>query len=101
MHFDLNSPEGPFMLVVIAGLIATIVIHVAFALAVAHDANQLGTRPALVGPGIWALATLVGGVFVAAIYWALNRSVLSPLYARQSLRTLLPEASEGASAPRG
>lgn len=96
MHFDLNSPEGPFMLVVIAGVIATIVIHVAFALAVAHDANQLDTRPTLVGPGIWALATLVGGVFVAAIYWVLNRSMLSPPYARQSLRGLFPESETDA-----
>ena len=85
------------MLVVFLGMLATLVIHVAFALAVLSDANSLGARTALVGPAIWALATLLGGVFVAAIYWALNRSVLTPSYARQSLRTLLPEVSEGAS----
>lgn len=91
MHLNIENAEGPFMLVVVLGVIATLVIHVAFALAVLSDANTLGARTALVGSLIWALATLLGGVFVAAIYWALNRSVLSPLYARQSLRTLLPE----------
>ena len=62
----------------IMGLV-TIAIHVAFAIGVLRDilAIKPGDRQ-LVGPGVWVVATLLGGVFVAAIYWVMHRSQLRP-----------------------
>ncbi len=56
------------------------ILHLIFAGAVAHDAgnmNQLGQRPVLVSAATWAFATLIGGVFIAAIYWLLHHSTLT------------------------
>ena len=51
-----------------------LVVRILFAIAAGQHANQLAkTRPPLfVPPVIWALATLCGGVMVAAIYWVLH-----------------------------
>ena len=60
--------------------VALAVVHVGFALNVLKDGDQMrteGTSPALAGPALWSLATLLGGVFVAAIYWVVNHSTLS------------------------
>ena len=61
----------------IAFWVLTAIVHITFAVAVYRDADRSGT-PILVGSGIWLIATLIGGVFVAAIYWALHRSRLNP-----------------------
>ena len=67
------------MLFVVATWAVTALIHVCFALAVFGSANRLpsGRRPIFVGPAIWSLATLFGGVTVAAIYWAMHHSRLN------------------------
>ncbi len=55
-------------------------LHLIFAGAVARDAGglyQLNQRPALVSAPTWAFATLIGGVFVAAIYWFIHHSTLT------------------------
>ena len=60
--------------------VALAIVHVGFALNVLKDGDQLraeGAEPSLAGPALWALATLLGGVFVAAIYWVVNHSTLS------------------------
>ena len=60
--------------------ILTVLIHIVFAIAVYRDATRLDHTRALiiVGPGIWCIATLIGGVITAAIYWAMHHSRLNP-----------------------
>lgn len=56
-------------------LIINAIIHLIFAGAVAKDAGHLtkrGIHTHLVSPMTWAFATLVGGVWVAAIYWFIH-----------------------------
>jgi hypothetical protein len=62
------------------------VLHLIFATAVARDTGKLtrlGQKPILVSGATWAFATLIGGVFVASVYWFLHYSTLT--------RTLLKE----------
>ena len=70
---------GPMIAVVI--LILTILVHVAFCGAVIGDGRRLkhlGKDTVLVGFEIWTVGTLLGGVFVAGIYWAVHYSKFSP-----------------------
>ena len=64
----------------IAVAVLTVLIHIVFAVAVYRDATQLDQTRSLiiVGPGIWCIATLIGGVITAAIYWAMHYSRLNP-----------------------
>lgn len=51
------------------------IIHILFAGAVARDSGQLTKRgiPTYLVSGVtWAFATLLGGVFIAAIYWFMH-----------------------------
>ncbi|WP_052010101.1 MULTISPECIES: hypothetical protein [unclassified Alteromonas] len=61
-------------------VIATIIVHLAFSAAIFNDSSKLhdeNHQLAFVGPVIWTLAVLVGGVFVAAVYWLIHHSALS------------------------
>jgi uncharacterized membrane protein len=61
-------------------MVINALVHVIFAGGVAKDAamlNHTGRRPALVSAHIWAFATLIGGVVVAAIYWFIHHSTLT------------------------
>jgi hypothetical protein len=63
-------------------LLANIVVHLAFSAAVFNDASRLHEENqslAFVGPVIWTLAVLIGGVFVAAAYWLIHHSALRKL----------------------
>ncbi len=56
-------------------LILQIILHLIFAAAVAKDAGLIlkqGRTTWLVSGMTWALATLLGGVFVAALYWFIH-----------------------------
>lgn len=58
-------------------LIIRVFLHLIFASAVAKDAGRIvkqGRTTWLVSGMTWAFATLVGGVFVAAIYWFIHYS---------------------------
>ena len=70
-----------YLLMVINGL-----LHLIFAGAIARDAGslyKLGQRPALVSAASWAFATLIGGVFTAAIYWFIHHSTLTRPHIRE------------------
>lgn len=56
-------------------MVINFIIHVLFAGAVARDAGELsklGHGTYLVSGISWAFATLVGGVYIAAIYWFIH-----------------------------
>ena len=58
-------------------LVMRVILHFLFAAAVAKDAGRLvkeGRTTWLVSGITWAFATLIGGVFIAAIYWFIHYS---------------------------
>jgi hypothetical protein len=60
-------------------LIPGFIVNLLFAIAVHRDAKsqqQKGLNLNLVGPVVWAFATLLGGVIVAGIYWVMHHSRL-------------------------
>ena len=60
----------------------TVLVNSIFAFAVYFDAKDLSQNNPkgtfFVGAVIWALATLLGGVFVAGLYWVIHHSTLNP-----------------------
>ena len=72
----------PFVGWIVAYWLAVAIVHVFFAIAVFRDAQRqqspVGRGTILVVPGLWSLATLVGGVVVAGIYWLIHHSTLRP-----------------------
>ncbi len=63
------------IVITIIATIITAVVNIFFAIAIFHDATERHDHDNyiwFVHPVVWALATLVGGVFAAAIYWALH-----------------------------
>ncbi len=62
------------------------IVHLAFAAAVAKEAGRLvHSRGAtiLVGPVMWSFATVIGGVWVAAVFWVLHHL---PLFQQSNYR---------------
>jgi len=62
--------------------VLTAIINIAFAAAVYADSKFLKAHlkrgTFLVGGGIWALATLLGGILTVALYWLIHHSTLRP-----------------------
>jgi phosphate/sulfate permease len=72
--------NGVLLFWLIFGFVMAIV-NLSFAMGVSNDANKLRlvrARLYFVGPAIWFLATLLGGVFVAGTYWLIHYSTLNP-----------------------
>lgn len=69
----------PVGAIAICAAVITLIVHIGFAVAVFRDATYLRAprKPIFVGRIIWFLGTLVGGVFVAAIYWVMHHSRLN------------------------
>ena len=66
--------------IIYAANIINFFLHVIFAGAVARDAGSLYKRgcPTILVSGVtWSFATLIGGVFIAAIYWILHHSSIT------------------------
>ncbi|MBY0545394.1 MAG: hypothetical protein K2Q14_07605 [Gammaproteobacteria bacterium] len=64
-------------------LIITALLHIIFAGAIAKDTGRLAKQgiPTFLVSGItWAFATLVGGLWVVAIYWLVHRSSLTRIF---------------------
>jgi hypothetical protein len=60
-------------------MILTMVVHIWFAIFVRADAMEIDaeeSRRVFGSPSLWLLATLVGGLFTATIYWVMHRSPL-------------------------
>jgi len=58
-----------------------VIIHILLAVGVYDAAKKLKmeNRPVIFVAGwVWAVATLIGGVIPAGIYWAINHSTLRP-----------------------
>jgi len=54
-------------------------INIVFAIGIYDDARKLGTQGGstfAVNGGIWAFATLLGGILVAFAYWVIHRSAV-------------------------
>ena len=76
LHFLATWTQiGAFWSIGVAVL--TVLVHVVFAVAVYRDAKRLQT-PIFLSSALWCVATLVGGVLTAAIYWGMHHSVLNP-----------------------
>ncbi len=60
-------------------MILTLVVHVWFAIFVRADAMEVEAeegRRLFGAPSLWLLATLMGGLVTATIYWVMHRSPL-------------------------
>ncbi len=58
-------------------LIINVILHIIFASAVAKDAGNLvkGNRETTLVSGItWSFATLLGGVYIAIVYWVIHHA---------------------------
>lgn len=71
-----KSVNAIFVLTLLIGIV-TFVINVIFTAGVLSDGERLrkAGRDTVIAPyWAWAMATLIGGVFAAAIYWLLHHS---------------------------
>ena len=82
---NINLPGEIAFVVAVSFFVVTAVVHIGFATAISAtaisaDAGRLQRDeggPLIVGQFLWTLATLLGGVFVAGLYWVVHHSALS------------------------
>ena len=70
---DNSLTIGDNSLTIVVGIL-WIIVNIAFSIGVYREAKQRHTT--FVGPGMWAFATLLGGVFIAVAYWIIHHSSL-------------------------
>jgi len=73
--------SAPGIVFALGIIVLEIVVSIVFAVAVAVDCGHLAERrgrPVFVGTAIWFLATLLGGPFVAGLYWVMHHSTICP-----------------------
>ena len=79
---NFNQPENVVMLVTYAYWSAVVVVHVALAVGVFRDAENLMSAPGrrlwFLSSFFWTVAALVGGIVTAGIYWVIHHSALRP-----------------------
>jgi len=64
---------------VFAFFAGSLIVHVALTMAVWQDGERLdreGRPTFFVGPFLWSLMTLMGGLLVVTIYWLMHHSML-------------------------
>lgn len=70
-------------------VVLSVIVHIVFGFGVYLDVLGLrkeGRRIFFVTPSIWFFATLIGGVFVAGVYWVLHHSRLNPSIKLQQIQ---------------
>lgn len=81
-HFAMSGMFGLWSVWAVLAGAATVLVHLAFAWAVLVDTDVMWRterrKPIFASAGLWALATLLGGVMVAGVYWVMHRSSLRP-----------------------
>lgn len=81
--FKLSLPAGLEGFTVIAAwgfMVVTLIVHVCFATGVAIAIRQMkesGRKPWFVSIEVWVLASLIGGVLIAALFWLMHYSALA------------------------
>ena len=90
---------GLWFVIWLGWLLLIAITHIVFAIAVYRDARVLDRTRTLImaGPGIWCIATLIGGVFTATIYWAMHHSRLNPDIPIASTETEETQQHDGSS----
>jgi hypothetical protein len=74
MKMNFGNMEG-FLLFWFIFIALTAMIHIAFAFGVFQDSAKLRETKFVPG-GFWALAILIGGVWLVGIYWLIHHSNL-------------------------
>ncbi len=89
-NLDISDPEVAFLVMAVSygGLAVTALLHLVFAFAVVADAGKPPHRgrTILVGRVTWFFAVLIGGPFVAGMYWIMHHSTLCPWAMEMALR---------------
>jgi len=76
-----NLYGGAVMIWAAVFVVISVIIHVCFAIGVNRDAarrDQQAQDTLFVGRLCWTFATLLGGPFLAGLYWVMHRSTLAP-----------------------
>ena len=66
-------------------MLGNVVVHVALAIAVWSDSNELqrqGQRLAFFGPPLWTMTVIISGIVAAGFYWIIHHSTISRLEQR-------------------